>query len=1035
MESVFLHLVNMSITAGWLVLAVLLLRLVFHRAPKWIHCLLWILVAIRLICPVSIESMLSLIPSTETVPVENFLYETPAIHSGVPVVDSVVNPIISNAFAPQAEVSVNPMQVLSTVASGVWMLGMVMMVLYMLITTLRLWWRVRESVRLRENIWQSDRIATPFILGIIRPRIYLPTTLSETDVLSVVAHEQAHIQRRDHWWKPLGFVLLTVYWFNPLLWLGYVLLCRDIEAACDQKVIRDMDVSQRKSYSETLLACSAPRHMITACPLAFGETGVKSRIKAVLNYKKPTFWLIIVAVIASVVAAVCLLTNPKTTVSDELDEFLSLAILEENAGVHTGDAYPTEAHTVFGVEKKAGKTVVYGMVLYEEYYLYEDGALQTQSGSHCPTVITIGRMEDDSYYLHEYWIPGSGTDYAPDIRAKFPARYESNAFDTDGHYDAHHKKTLADAEEHFGLNDDPCYEPIASVFSVSHVFSGMDWLSQEKQEELYKDLPVDLDTQWLPVVPIATTEELNAFIEKYDEDFAFTQARSDGISAYHQMQEAYTDTFFAHNVLLAVYFKGPSCSLDPHIVASNYTNDGTTLQLQVDVYEPYWQDEALGQWFMMCSVPYTSLGNATKYTAVVRGYVAADTYAAAFENRVEGNRDLESARELWRDRLNDEEQQTLRQMLVGLNWSELNIKAKNSQYVAAFNIDGVTYYVDSRYDIVITQDRMAYLSGQDTSFVTTLFKPRGAVTHVTPYQTPQTTASTTTTQRQKYTLFGKMVGWSKADGYFVLDVTDADHDELVGEKVRITTENLPASGVPVNGSTVGVVYDGEIKKENGVFQVSALDLQKTDSDQFGGPDDGDANRFTGKVIQVTDGMMLMECYDKDEFREIWVHYAYYYEDLNPQVDDEYTVSYSDGVMETYPPQVTAEVITPVSSTPTQTKVSTTLSTSVSTASSYFDGSTSTSWKEVVPTAAETFITESEAIAIASEYWKVKPGDRDPDTGYIMSIHAMETPTAENPCYRMALRWLVETEGGTGNFSTLDTIYVHAETGEIALPGE
>lgn len=316
MESIFLHLVNMSITAGWLVLAVMVLRLVFRRAPKWIYCLLWGLVALRLIFPVSIESKVSLIPSAETVPVDTFLYETPVIHSGVPVVDQAVNLIISDSFAPQSTNSVNPMQAMSIAASYVWVLGMVAMVLYALITIVRLWWRVRESVSLRDNIRLCDRIATPFILGLFRPRIYLPTTLSDSDSASVLAHEQAHIRRRDHWWKPLGFLLLTVYWFHPLLWVGYILLCRDIETACDEKVIHHMDVSQRKAYSDTLLACNTPRHLITACPLAFGETGVKTRIKSVLNYKKPAFWMIIAAVVATIVAAVCLLTDPKTPADD-----------------------------------------------------------------------------------------------------------------------------------------------------------------------------------------------------------------------------------------------------------------------------------------------------------------------------------------------------------------------------------------------------------------------------------------------------------------------------------------------------------------------------------------------------------------------------------------------------------------------------------------------------------------------------------------------------------------------------------------------
>ncbi|MBR5524708.1 MAG: M56 family metallopeptidase, partial [Clostridia bacterium] len=323
MENVFLHLFNMSITAGWLVLAVVVLRLLLKKAPRWIVCLLWVLVGVRLICPVSIESVLSLIPSGETVPTDTFFYDTPVIDSGVPIVDSVINPVLSETMPPTLENSVNPARVFTFIAALVWVVGMVAMAVYALVSTLRLRYRVREAVCLRRNIWQCDRIATPFILGVLRPRIYLPSSLDGTAMVSVVAHEEAHLKRRDHWWKPLGFLLLTVYWFNPLMWVAYILLCRDIEAACDERVVRDMDTAARRAYSEALLACSAPRRLISACPLAFGETGVKSRIKSVLNYKKPAFWLVLVSIVAVTVAAVCLLTNPKEKPDlDDLDAYL-----------------------------------------------------------------------------------------------------------------------------------------------------------------------------------------------------------------------------------------------------------------------------------------------------------------------------------------------------------------------------------------------------------------------------------------------------------------------------------------------------------------------------------------------------------------------------------------------------------------------------------------------------------------------------------------------------------------------------------------
>ena len=311
MEAIFLKILNMSITASWLVLAIVILRLILKKAPKAISVFMWALVGVRLICPFSFESILSLIPSAETVPQDIIYSEAPAIHSGVPIFNSTVNPIISENLAPEVGASVNPMQIIAFVASVVWIVGIVAMLLYTVISYFRIHRKVREAVPYQDNIWLCDHIDTPFILGVIRPRIYLPSNMNEQDIEYVIAHEKAHLKRHDHWWKPLGFLLLTVYWFNPILWIAYILLCKDIELACDEKVIKDMGTEIKKPYSEALINCSVPRKMISACPLAFGEVGVKGRVKSVLNYKKPAFWIIVVAVVASIVVAVCFLTNPK----------------------------------------------------------------------------------------------------------------------------------------------------------------------------------------------------------------------------------------------------------------------------------------------------------------------------------------------------------------------------------------------------------------------------------------------------------------------------------------------------------------------------------------------------------------------------------------------------------------------------------------------------------------------------------------------------------------------------------------------------
>ena len=313
MSGIFLKLLNLSISASWLVLVVLALRLVLKRAPKWVNVLLWGMVALRLMLPFSIESALSLIPSAETVSPEVVQFDpAPTITSGVTIIDNAVNPSLSESFAAAPLASVNPLYVWIYLAGWVWLIGLAAMLAYALVSYLRLRRRVSASIPLRENIYVCDEVPSPFILGIVRPRIYLPSALDEAQRGSVLSHERAHLARRDHWWKPLGFALLAVYWFNPLLWLAYTLLCRDIELACDERVLRGMDAGQIKDYSSALLACSVPRRMLAACPLAFGEVGVGARVKNALRYKKPAFWIVAASVIVCIVVAVCFLTNPRT---------------------------------------------------------------------------------------------------------------------------------------------------------------------------------------------------------------------------------------------------------------------------------------------------------------------------------------------------------------------------------------------------------------------------------------------------------------------------------------------------------------------------------------------------------------------------------------------------------------------------------------------------------------------------------------------------------------------------------------------------
>ena len=343
MDRFFITILNMSFAAGVLVLAVLALRLLLKKAPKWIACALWALVALRLLLPVEIASPLSLFNALGTRSNGSVEYFHAAGGSEKPMVrfDTIR---IDGAAGPEETLIDLPGNAPAVVRHSttrylpplelIWLLGMAAMLLYLLWSYARLRSSIGASVPLEDRVVISDGIDGPFILGLFRPRIFIPSTLAEPQLSHVLAHERAHLARRDHWWKPLSFVLLSVHWFNPLLWLAYVLLCRDIELACDEKVLKSMDPAARPDYSQALLDLSRPRQ-VAACPLAFGETGVRQRVKAALSYKKPAFWLILAAVLLSAVAAVSFLTNPSYSTTVTLEEDQILRQMMEDRGMST----------------------------------------------------------------------------------------------------------------------------------------------------------------------------------------------------------------------------------------------------------------------------------------------------------------------------------------------------------------------------------------------------------------------------------------------------------------------------------------------------------------------------------------------------------------------------------------------------------------------------------------------------------------------------------------------------------------------------
>lgn len=400
MEYVFIKFLNLSIQAGWLVIALLLLRPFLKKAPKYISCLLWAAVGLRLCLPFSIESVLSLIPSKETVPPEILYAAAPQVNTGVPLLNSAVNPILQSSMAPAPMASVNPMQLVMILGANLWILGMVVMALYAAVSYILLRWRLREAVRQSENIWLCDRVNSPFLLGLFRPRIYLPSNLAQETAAYVIAHEKAHLQRKDHWWKPLGFLILTVYWFNPLIWVAYILLCRDIEYACDEKVLRAMGTEHKKPYSEALVCCSVPRKMITACPVAFGEDGVKGRIQSILGYKKPAFWIILIAVVASIAVTVCFLTDPAHEPPDDRPVYqFKATVLSSRDGTLLVEPFADEneaksADRFYVTIPEGAETFTAG----EFVEIVYDGMIQELYPARIPNVTAITKLQSEDAF-------------------------------------------------------------------------------------------------------------------------------------------------------------------------------------------------------------------------------------------------------------------------------------------------------------------------------------------------------------------------------------------------------------------------------------------------------------------------------------------------------------------------------------------------------------------------------------------------------------------------------------------------------------
>ncbi len=550
----FANVLNVSITAAWIIPILLLMRLLLKKAPKKTSCLLWGILALRLIFPFSFESVMSLLPSAQTIPVEN-IYSTDAsisgnrfyyqLDSGVEFIDSLASPIIMDT-TPTA------LRSNFTIFAFVWLAGFLAMALYMLLSYRRVYGRVKEAVLWRDRIYYCDRVESPFIIGFFRPRIILPSSISETDRELVLEHEQAHLKRGDHLWKPLAFLLLSVHWFNPLMWLGYVVLCRDIELACDERVLREKGSAVKKSYANALINCSISSKAIRACPLAFGEDNVKRRISSVLSYKKPTLWLIAVSVVLCVIALFGFLTNPTAKIPDGMLNLIDSAISEHNAQ-NEGD-FCALSFDIIGAEKSKGGTelTVYLWALYQEYSY--DGEIRTESGSHLLTAIT-GKKSEGIYELVEYWIPKDGSHYKQSIKDKLPVRLWLKAFDGQRYIEKQQEECLSMAREYFSektgedVSVTPPYYPYSfmdkqykgeSLIYDAGMFSSVFYTDDSIPQFFFKDMKLltCFASEDKPVVwySLGTLRELELTKESFD-DYLTLSIWDEGYSAEKLRQE------------------------------------------------------------------------------------------------------------------------------------------------------------------------------------------------------------------------------------------------------------------------------------------------------------------------------------------------------------------------------------------------------------------------------------------------------------------------------------------------------------------
>ncbi len=605
MSEFFLNIVNMSISASWIVLAVLLLRLLLKKAPKWINGILWGIVGLRLIMPFSFESIFSLIPSSETI---SKAPDSPRPHfeSGVTIIDNQVNDYLGEHYYEVVTRPTGHFADITTILTIVWIVGIVLLLAYTIISYSRVKNKIGTAVLLRDNIYQSENVISPFVLGIIKPKIYLPFNMNEQDMEHVIAHEQAHINRKDHWWKPLGFLILTLHWFNPLMWLGYVLLCRDIELACDEKVIKELNTEQKADYSQALLNCSVNCRMIAACPLAFGEVGVKDRVKSILNYKKPAFGIIVVAIIASIAVAVCFLTNPTSNKLKDIENRTLNSITEETVAVWVSDG--ENYHSIGAISKNLLEDLSDIKISRKEVSLNRS---EDRDASH---TLVLQTKQDTDLTIYSY-LKGLYIYFNSD----FSSVWVNDGVKPTLSYKVINPEKVKGIFEHI-KNYNVSEPAIGGVDSTNvHSFeSTVSYANWAEASEIYfgalnREKMAISSVQHLPIYRFDTLNDLEQFKRTFGDTFTM-DGSWDEVPSFNNATAKYDSAFFEDNSLMLIYVSSNNSTHRFKVHSIGYDEKSFCVHI-AETTNAEEVDTAMAGWFVTVAVSDELIMNCTEFDA------------------------------------------------------------------------------------------------------------------------------------------------------------------------------------------------------------------------------------------------------------------------------------------------------------------------------------------------------------------------------------------------------------------------------------